>query len=121
MSSAPWGHTGTAPNQKCLKMHSQPQSHLLQLVIQDVGAHVGHDLPAGGVLGALGGVQFVQVAETDVVALADGVQVLHVAVREKSLELVAAIEGIAKANGQRPMMVRSIDQPPRQTRRGEDR
>lgn len=40
---------------KCVNI-TISQSHLLQLVIQDVGAHVGHNLPAGGVLRALGGV-----------------------------------------------------------------
>ena len=65
------------------------RAHLLQLIVQDVGAHVGHDLSAGGVLGALGGVQLVQVTEADVVAFADGVEVLHVTVRKQRLKLVA--------------------------------
>lgn len=67
-------------------------THVLQLIVQDVGAHVRHHLPARGVLGALGGVQLVEVAEADVVALADGVEVLHVAIRQESFELITGEE-----------------------------
>lgn len=62
---------------------------MLQLFVQDVGPHVRHYLPAGSVLGALVHVNLVEIAEADVMALADGVEVLHVAVGKQSLELVA--------------------------------
>lgn len=81
--------------------YQRKTTHVLQLVVQDVGADVRHHPPARGVLWALGGVELVEVAEANVMALADGVEVLHVAIRQKSFELVAAKKKKIRGGGRK--------------------
>lgn len=104
------------PNKSCYLRHSKqhpshhmPLSHLLELIIQNVRAHVGHHLPTRCEHWALTRIELVKIGEADVVALADGVQVLHVAVGYQGLKLVA--EGIVWAGRRGIKLVWSVPCP----------
>lgn len=82
-------NTQTRNGQKSARSLHFLLSHLLQLIVQDVGANVGHHLSARREHGTLRGVQLIEVGEANIVALTDGIQIFHVAVRYQFLELVA--------------------------------